>query len=268
MSLEFEPAVAPASDSPRRHQRRTAPRPDRNAPAATRRTRAKATAQATASTALDPDDVRNRDPEFISRLLPYLDAVTRVYFRPEVEGAHHVPAKGPFICVGNHNAGPVLPDLWTILAFWARTRGPEFPMYGMVHDAVFKFPVTGTVIAKIGGVRASQEGGHRVLAMGGGLLVYPGGELDCCRTFWDRNRIDLHGRSGFVKLAFQHGAPIVPFVNIGGHETLITLVSSRRLARWTGLEWLTRVKTFTVNLGLPWGIFATPLVFFLPLPAK
>jgi hypothetical protein len=60
----------------------------------------------------------------------------------------------------------------------------------------------------------------------------------------------------------------MPFVNIGGHETLITLLSSRGLARWTGLEWLTRVKTFTVNLGLPWGLFASPLVPFIPLPSK
>jgi 1-acyl-sn-glycerol-3-phosphate acyltransferase len=219
-------------------------------------------------TGLDPTELHHRDPAFIRAVLPYLDAFTGPYFRPEFEGVEHIPKTGPFIAAGNHNGGPVLADLWTLLAFWEKTIGPEFPIYAMVHDAVFKVPIAGNAFLKLGGLRACPESASRVLESGGGVLAYPGGELDCCRTFWDRNRIDLHGRTGFIKLAFRYGAPILPFVNAGGHETLVTLVSSRRLARWTGLERLLRVKTFTVSMGLPWGIFATPLVPFIPLPAK
>lgn len=220
------------------------------------------------ATGLDPTELRHRDPAFIRAVLPYLEAVTGPYFRPEFEGTEHIPRTGPFIAAGNHNGGPVLADLWTLLVYWEKTVGPEFPMYAMVHDAVFKLPLAGNAFLKLGGLRACPASAQRVLAAGGAVLAYPGGELDCCRTFWDRNKIDLHGRTGFIKLAFQFGAPILPFVNAGGHETLVTLLSSRRLARWTGLEQWLRVKTFTVSLGLPWGLFATPLVPFIPLPAK
>lgn len=224
--------------------------------------------QSLLETGLDPTELHHRDPGFIRAVLPYLDAITTPYFRPEFERVEHIPTTGPFIAVGNHNGGPILADLWTLLAFWEKTVGPEFPIYAMVHDAVFKLPIAGNAFLKLGGLRACPESARRVLSSGGGVLAYPGGELDCCRTYWERNRIDLHGRTGFIKLAFQFGAPILPFVNAGGHETLVTLLSSRRLARWTGLEQLLRVKTFTVSLGLPWGIFATPLVPFIPLPAK
>jgi len=48
----------------------------------------------------------------------------------------------------------------------------------------------------------------------------------------------------------------------------VTLWSSERLARWTGMARLTRVKTLPVNVGLPWGIWVSGFVPYLPLPAK
>jgi 1-acyl-sn-glycerol-3-phosphate acyltransferase len=124
------------------------------------------------------------------------------------------------------------------------------------------------VLMKIGGLRASPEAAERALAAGAGVLIYPGGELDALKSFRSRNTVDLHGRTGFIKLAFRLGVPILPFVNIGGHEVYFTLFSSRALARWSGLEWLTRVKTVPVIAGLPWGLWCTGFVPYLPLPAK
>src|SRR5437016_1551003 len=72
----------------------------------------------------------------------------------------------------------------------------------------------------------------------------------------------------FITVANHNGVPILPVVNAGGHEVYLTLFSSQRLAEWTGIARLTRVKTLPVNLGLPWGLWATGFVPFLPLPAK
>jgi hypothetical protein len=44
--------------------------------------------------------------------------------------------------------------------------------------------------------------------------------------------------------------------------------SSQRLARWTGLEALTRVKTFPMIVGLPWGVWFSPFLPYIPLPSK
>src|SRR5438093_369737 len=93
-------------------------------------------------------------------------------------------------------------------------------------------------------------------------------EIDGLKSFWRRHTIDFHGRTGFVRLALEHGVPILPVVDVGGHEVYITLLSSQRLARWTGMSRWTRVKTVPVNLGLPWGVWATGFLPYLPLPAK
>lgn len=209
-----------------------------------------------------------RDPDFIRRrAMPAFTALRR-YFRAELSGMEHVPRNGPFIVVGNHNGGPLLPDCFVMLSYWWEVLGPHHPAYGLVHDSALAMPGVRTLLTKLGGLPATRENGHRVLDAGAPLLLYPGGDLDCLKSFWTRHTVDFHGRTGFAALALTHGVPIVPVVNAGGHEVYVTIFSSPKLARWTGAARLTRVKTLPVNVGLPWGIWVTPFVPFLPLPAK
>jgi 1-acyl-sn-glycerol-3-phosphate acyltransferase len=217
---------------------------------------------------MDPSDLANRDPEFIRRVAPILYQVGKYYFRGEGEGMENIPATGPFIAVGNHSGGPILSDVWVMGAWWAMEVGVERPVYLMVHDTPFRVPVLNNFLMKVGALRASRENAEKALSSGAGLLVYPGGELDCLRSFRQRNTIDLQGRTGFIELAFTYGVPILPFVCIGGHEVYFTLFSSQRLARWTGIERLTRVKTVPLIFGLPWGVWWTGFVPYLPLPSK
>jgi len=218
---------------------------------------------------VDTSDPAARDPEFIRTVaLPLFDALRVHYFRAEIEGIEQVPRDGPFIVVANHNGGPILPDVWVLAAYWWSVLGVERPAYAMVHDAALSVPLLRTFLVKVGGLRASRENAAKVLGQGAPLLVYPGGELDCLKSFWRRNTIDFHGRAGFVRLALEHGVPIVPVVDVGGHEVYFTLFSSERLARWTGMTRWTHVKTIPVNVGLPWGVWATGLLPYLPLPAK
>jgi len=217
---------------------------------------------------LDPSDPANRDTDFIKAVLPLFEFLRVNYFRTEIIGAKHIPKDGPFIAVGNHSGGPMIPDVWLKLGFWATTFGLERPAYALVHDAALKVPVVNNFLMKLGGLRACPENAEKALAQGGALLIYPGGELDCLRSYWDRNKIDFQGRTGFIELAFQHGVPVVPIVNVGAHEVYFTLFSSRTLARWTGMEALTRVKTLPLNIGLPWGMWLSGFIPYLPLPSK
>ncbi len=218
---------------------------------------------------VDTSDLGNRDPEFIRRVaLPLFDALRVHYFRAEIDGVEHVPRSGPFIAVANHNGGPLLPDCWVLAAYWWSLLGVERPAYAMVHDAALGIPLLRDLLGKVGGLRASRENAAKVLGQGAPLLIYPGGELDCLKSFWRRHTIDFHGRTGFVELALEHGVPIVPVVDVGGHEVYFTLLSSQRLARWTGMARWTRVKTLPLNVGLPWGVWLTGFVPYLPLPAK
>ena len=218
---------------------------------------------------VDPDDPSCRDPEFIrTYALPFFRFIGERYFRAEVEGEEHFPRTGPFIAVANHNGGPMLPDCWVMAAFWWASLGPERPAYAMVHDAALAVPGLRTFLVRVGGLCGTRANAEKVLRLGAPLLVYPGGELDCLKSFWRRHTIDFHGRTGFIELAMRTGAPILPVVNVGGHEVYLTVYSSQRLARWTGMARLTRVKTLPVNIGLPWGVWLTGFLPYLPLPAK
>jgi 1-acyl-sn-glycerol-3-phosphate acyltransferase len=216
---------------------------------------------------LDPDDPDSRDVDFIQRYGIPATLALRRYFRAELEGEEYMPAEGPVVAVSNHSGGPLLPDCWVLLSYYWTLFSLERPAYAMVHDAVFRVPYLRNFMLRIGALRASIRNAEKVLDRGGVLLVFPGGDLDCFRSFANRNRIDFFGHAGFIELAMRYGAPLVPVVNAGGHETVITIHSSRALARWTGLDRLFRMKTVPINIGLPWGLWVGQLPF-LPLPAK
>jgi diacylglycerol/phytol O-acyltransferase len=220
-------------------------------------------------TDLDPSDPSHRDPEFIRAVAqPVLDFLATYYFRMEEEGEHLIPRDGKFIAVANHNGGPLLPDTWIMLSFWWRYFGAENGGYALVHDLPLRIPLLKNFLLKVGALCATPETGEKVIKLGAPLLIYPGGELDCLKSYWRRNTVDFHGRTGFIKLALKHGVPIVPVVSAGGHEVYFTLFSSRRLAEWSGLYDLTRVRTVPLNIGLPWGMWLTGFVPYLPLPSK
>lgn len=209
-----------------------------------------------------------RDPDLIRSFLPLLSFLRDYYFRAEFEGTEYVPRDGRFIAVANHNGGPILPDTWIMLSWWWTHFGADFPAYALVHDAALNLPVVGDYLVRLGALPASRESAERVLDQGGTLLIYPGGVLDCLKTFWRRNVVDFHGRRGFVELAIRYGIPILPIVNAGGHEVYFTMWSSERLARWSGLRRLTGVNTVPITVGAPWGVWLTGFVPYLPLPAK
>jgi len=218
---------------------------------------------------LDPDDPSHRDVEFIRDYAgPILDSVGRYYFRTEFEDVQNVPRDGPFVAIGNHSGGPMLPDVFAMISHWWKIFGVEKPAYAMVHDVVFKIPVIRNLLIRMGALRASRANASKVLDLGGVVVAYPGGTVEALRSFRNRNRIDFGGHTGFIEVALEHGVPILPVVNIGGHEVYFTLFSSRLLARLTGIERLTGVKTLPVNLGLPWGIWPTGFLPYLPLPSK
>ena len=217
---------------------------------------------------LDPTDPSSRDVETIRAAIPFLQFLRDVYFRAEGEGTEHIPTDQNFITVGVHSGGPLLPEVWLTLANWATEIGIDRPAYALIHDIALRVPGLNNLLIKLGALRACTRSAENVLDAGHSLLVYPGGDAEAQRSFWNRNKIDFQGRTGFIKLAYRYGVPIVPVVNVGGHEVYFTAFSSRRLAQWTGLERLLRVQTLPLNFGLPWGMWWTGFIPYLPLPSK
>jgi 1-acyl-sn-glycerol-3-phosphate acyltransferase len=211
------------------------------------------------------ENVLQRDPAFMARALPLIDAALR-YFAPEVRGFERVPDHGPFFVVGNHSGGIYMPDYWAFLQRWLHERGPEASLYTLGFDFMFSIPGVRALARRFGSVPASQDNAARLLRSGKPLLVYPGGDEDDYRPWTERHLVDLHGRVGFVRLALRTQVPVIPIVAHGSHDVIIVLTRGDTLARRLGLDRL-RINVLPVVLGPPWGIAPVQLPTW-PLPAK
>jgi len=213
------------------------------------------------------DDLDAYDPDLVSVFADVARALSRHYFRLQVRGVEHIPAQGAALLVGNHNGGALPFDsLFTALAVYD-SQGPQRILHGLAHDAVFIDPRIRGYALRLGAVRAGTGVAERALQRQRLLLVYPGSDWDACRPFSQRDRIELHGRRGFLRLALRTGIPMVPVVSVGTHEQLVILTRGETLARVTGMHRLLRADTLPIALSIPWGISLAYLPY-LPLPAQ
>ena len=193
-----------------------------------------------------------RDPEYIRRQLPAIARYTS-YFTPEVRGLDLLPADGPALVVGNHSCLFYMPEVWVCGQAILWRRGLTAPAYLLAYDLLFAVPGVAPVLRRLGVVPASTGAAGSALASGGCVLVYPGGDLEACRPWTQRDRIDFGGRTGFVRLALRYGVPVVPAVAHGGHHAVVVLARGDRLARAAGLRAL-RINVFPFLAGCPFGV--------------
>jgi len=210
------------------------------------------------------DTSQQRDPDFIRRYLPAIARYTS-YFTPEVRGLDQLPAKGPALVVGNHSCLFYMPEIWTCGQAVLSRRGIDAPAYVLAYDLLFAVPGVGPSLRRLGAIPASTSQASSALARGACVLVYPGGDLEACRPWTQRNKVDFAGRKGFVQLALRCGVPVVPVVAHGGHHAVVVLARGDRLARAAGLNTL-RIHVFPLLAGFPFGVTSV-LTPPLPMPA-
>jgi 1-acyl-sn-glycerol-3-phosphate acyltransferase len=221
----------------------------------------------------DPSDLGSygrtlglRDPDYIRSWMPIAELFARLYFRVRYAGLDTVPQRDPLIFVGNHSGGLSTPD--TAMAahgFWSRF-GADREIYALVHPDVFKLSKMAVHLARVGGLAASARMATQVLERGASLLIYPGAGDEAYRPHNEANRVKLGGNSAYVRLAILHGAPIVPVVCLGGHDTLVVLDDGRERARALGLEEL-GVERLPLVYAWPFGLSLTT-GYTLPFPAR
>jgi 1-acyl-sn-glycerol-3-phosphate acyltransferase len=214
----------------------------------------------------DPFDARDHD--YIRATLPALKAMSEIYFRADISGVERIPESGPVLLVGNHSGGTMIADTFVFVHAFYEQFGPDRPFNQLAHDLVFKTPGLRTLAQRYGTVPASPANMARALEKDAALLVYPGGDEDSFRPSWETGDVSFAGRTGFVKLALEHGVPVVPIVALGGQETALFLGRGKRLARGLQLDRLARLKVFPVVLGPPFGVTLLDFPGRIPLPSK
>lgn len=204
-----------------------------------------------------------RDPGFLRRQLAASTLYTRL-FSPEVRGVENLPETGPVLLVGNHSCLFYTPDTWVVAQAVTARRGVDAPAFVLAYDLLLATPLLRGYLRRMGAVRAGAPEAERALRRGALVLVYPGGDWEASRPWSQRNRIDLAGRTGFVRLALATRVPVVPVVAHGSHDAVVILARGDRLARSIGLGQL-RIKVFPILLG-PLGP-TTVLTPPLPMPS-
>ena len=221
----------------------------------------------TVSKRIPEADLDDRDPDYIRENLPGLWLLASFYFRAEVRGLERIPAEGPVLLVGNHSGGNVTPDTMVFALAFSGYFGAERRLHPLVHNLILAMPLPFDLV-KFGCVTASHRNARLALDRGAAVLVYPGGDREVHRPFWESGKVDFGGRKGFVRLALEAEVPIVPLVAVGGQETSVFLSRGERLAAALQLDRLFRLKVLPISLAIPWGLNVGDMLGHWPLPAK
>lgn len=205
----------------------------------------------------DEYDEFGLDHTLIKRIKPLFDFLYYKYWRVEVKGINHIPSKGPALLVANHS-GTLPYDGAMIKAAVLNEHLERQDARFLVEDFVYHFPFLGTLMYRIGGVRASPENAERLLREGHLVIVFPEGVKGIGKLFKERYQLQRFGRGGFIRLALRTGAPIIPVAVIGAEEIHPLLYKSNILAKPLGIPYVPITPT------MPW---LGPLGL-IPLPSK
>ncbi|HEY1839941.1 MAG TPA: lysophospholipid acyltransferase family protein [Mycobacterium sp.] len=211
-------------------------------------------------------DLSGQDETTLQRHKFFWNLLVDYWFRMEIDGWENVGGP-PVLLIGIHSGAPFVWDAWTVGFQWWRRFGPERTLHGTAHDALMAIPGFGQYFRSMGVLPAAPDAIATALAEGHDVALWPGGEVDSLRPWSERDRANLAGRKGFVKMAIRAGVPIVPIATVGGADAMPVLIRGDRLSHALRLDKLLRLKVFPLAISLPWGIAPAALPQ-LPLPAK
>ncbi|MEJ7602480.1 MAG: lysophospholipid acyltransferase family protein [Kofleriaceae bacterium] len=175
----------------------------------------------------------------------------RNYFRASAFGIENIPTTGRAIFVANHSGQLPFDGLVISAATFLEPAQPRL-LRSMVEYFVPSVPFASYLLARWGQITGTPENCRRLLAAEEAVLVFPEGARGISKPFSKRYQLAEFGK-GFMRLALETGAPIVPVAVIGAEEQA-PAINVRPLAR------LLRTPSFPI---VPY-----PPFFPLPLPVK
>ncbi|MGZ3426528.1 MAG: 1-acyl-sn-glycerol-3-phosphate acyltransferase, partial [Polyangia bacterium] len=191
----------------------------------------------------DVVDEFGRDPNVAAKVDPLLDFLYKTYFRVETRGLGHIPDEGRALIVANHS-GTLPYDGAMIMHAVKQEHRAKREVRPLVEDFVFHFPYLGTLMNRIGGVRACPENAERLLTQDQLVAVFPEGIKGIGKLYKERYQLQRFGRGGFVKLALKCDAPIIPTAVVGAEEIHPMVTKVTWLAKSFGIPYLPITPTF------------------------
>lgn len=197
------------------------------------------------------------DWEFLDAVRPFFTFLYKAYWRVETTGVENIPIEGRALLVANHSGQ--LPWDGTMVGTAVLNEHPAQRLVRTLYAALLpSIPVVSTMLVRLGQTLATVENGTRLLEQEELVAVYPEGYKGVGKLYKDRYKLARFGRGGFIKMALDTQAPIIPVSVVGAEETYISLGKLPTLSGATGIPYL------PVTLRFPW----LGLLGFVPLPTK
>ena len=195
------------------------------------------------------------DPYGISRnhlrsAMSWLAWFYRNYFTVTCHHIDRVPSNGRAMLVGNLAGGVALDATMVIGSMFLEMDPPRLAQ-GMAEKFINQTPFMSQWTNRCGQFTGLPEHAVKLLRDERLLLVFPEGARGTMKLYKDRHTLVKFG-TGFMRLALQTKAPIVPFAFVGGGEAIPTVHNSRALGKLVGAPYVP----------------ITPWLFTVPLPVR
>lgn len=169
-----------------------------------------------------PRSVPKHNPREVNKRFfkPLRRLIKMNYFRFKVRGANHIPTEGQILFVANHSGWIAIDALFMMMAIYD-TAGPEYLPYILVHDLLLRVPLVNDLLKDLGSIPAHwlHYGGEPLDPKINPIAIFPEGADGNSKPFWKAYHMQ-DWKSGFVRLAIQRRAKVVPVIIVGGEESV------------------------------------------------
>ena len=169
------------------------------------------------------------------------------YFRVQVQGLEHIPKQGRVLIIPNHSGQLPMDGILIGIATATNPDGPRAAR-AMIERFFPTVPWLGNLMNSWGGVIGDPINCSKMLESDEAIIVFPEGVRGSGKLYRNRYQLQRFG-NGFMHLAINHDAPIVPCGVVGCEETMPAIYNIAPLAKL---------------LGIPYAPIAPPV----PLPAR
>ena len=169
------------------------------------------------------------NPAVVRKMLPLAKLLYRYYFRCEVFGIDQIPQSGRLLVTANHSGQLPVDGFILAMSLMLDASPPRMPR-GMVERFVPRLPWLNTLFTRCGQILGAPENCLRLLQDNETVMVFPEGARGISKPPSQSYRLTEFGY-GFMRLAIQTSAPIVPVAIIGGEEQYIRVTDLKPLAR-------------------------------------
>ncbi len=198
------------------------------------------------------------DPESFKRYLFPLALLYRYYFRCKTKGLEKIP-EGRVMLIGNH-AGQVAFDGLMVTTALVLEGQPPRLVRGMGEYWLGSLPWLNVLMDRVGSVVGTQQSCADMLRQGECVMAFPEGVRGMNKVYADAYKLMRFG-NGFMRLALETGAPVVPVSIVGSEE------QQPGIANLKGIGTLLGMPSLPLTLTFPWlgplGLWPLPVRYYM-----